>query len=302
MTSARRSPPTQRVVTLLDYFAARPERRVGLSELARDLEMSKPTCLGIVSTLVDSAYLTCDAATKTYRLGPGLVRVGRSAQAESPAVAAAERRLAALSTEFRTSCTASAVFGGSIMIVASTDMPGRTPLVATGERYPFAPPMGLMHVAWQDDAAFERWLRTPPTVPMQLDPGELRGIVADSRRRGFLVEALTSAGRQLHSLVAGMAAHDVPDELRELVGELVANLGERVYLDSEVGAGTTYPVSVVAAPTYDEQGRQELVLSLYVGYAISGAEITRRGNALVDVAQAVTDEVGGRTPHMEERR
>ena len=28
MTSLRRSPPTQRVVTLLDYFAARPDERV----------------------------------------------------------------------------------------------------------------------------------------------------------------------------------------------------------------------------------------------------------------------------------
>ena len=63
-------------------------------------------------------------------------------------------------------------------------------------------------------------------------------IVEDSRRRGFLVEALTPAGRQLHSLVAGVAAYDLPDELRELVGEMVANLGERVYLGSDVAART----------------------------------------------------------------
>ncbi|HEV7194047.1 MAG TPA: helix-turn-helix domain-containing protein [Jatrophihabitantaceae bacterium] len=305
MTSVRRSPPTQRVVTLLDYFAARPDHQFGLSELARALDMSKPTCLGIVATLVDSAYLTCDPATKTYRLGPALARVGRSVQKDSAAVAAAERRLADLSREFKTSCTASAVFGSSIMIVASTDSPGREPFVSVGQRYPFAPPMGLMHVAWQDDATFEQWLQLPPTVPMEPDASQLRAIVEDSRRRGFLVEALTSAGRQLHSLVAGVAAYDLPDELRELVGEMVANLGERVYLDSEVAARTRYPVSVVAAPTFDAQGRQELVLSLYVGHAITGAEIARRGRALVDVAQAVTEEAGGHEraqPQREGRR
>src|ERR1700722_14926826 len=43
MSSARRSPPTQRVVTLLDYFAARPDERFGLSELAPAGEESKPT-------------------------------------------------------------------------------------------------------------------------------------------------------------------------------------------------------------------------------------------------------------------
>ncbi|MDP9092675.1 MAG: helix-turn-helix domain-containing protein, partial [Actinomycetota bacterium] len=296
MTSVRRSPPTQRVVTLLDYFAARPDDRFGLSELARAVEMSKPTCLGIVTTLVESAYLTCDARTKTYSLGPALVRVGRCAQDAFSAADAAQRYLAALSTQYETSCTASAVVGNYISILASTDVAGREPFVAVGQRYPFAPPMGLMHVAWRDDIAFAQWLKLPRSVPGPLDVEHLRAIVADSRERGFLVEGLTPAGRQLHSLVAGVAAYDLPEELRELVGEMVANLGERVYLGSEVGARTKYPVSVLAAPTFDADGEQELVLSLYVGRSITGAEIARRGRVLARAAQAVTNEAGGGGP------
>jgi DNA-binding IclR family transcriptional regulator len=301
MTSIRRSPPTQRVVTLLDYFAARPDERFGLSELARAVEMSKPTCLGIVTTLVDSAYLTCDVRTKTYSLGPALVRVGRCAQDSFSAADVAEKYLATLSAQYRSSCTASAVVGNHILILASTDIPGRDPFVAVGQRYPFAPPMGLMHVAWRDDLAFAQWLKLPPTVPGPLDVDHLRAIVADSRKRGFLVEGLTTAGRQLHSLVAGVAAYDLPDELRELVGEMVANLGERVYLGSDVGARTKYPVSVLAAPTFASEGEQELVLSLYVGHSISGTEIARRGKALAQAAEAVTNEVGGRPPQRKGR-
>jgi hypothetical protein len=270
MTSLRRSPPTQRVVTLLDYFAARPDERFGLSELARAVEMSKPTCLGIVTTLVESAYLTCDGRTKTYSLGPALVRVGRCAQDAFSAADVARRHL--------------------------TDLAGREPFVAVGQRYPFAPPMGLMHVAWRDDLAFAQWLKLPPTVPGPLDVEHLRAIVADARERGFLVEGLTTAGRQLHSLVAGVAAYDLPEELRELVGEMVANLGERVYLGSDVGARTKYPVSVLAAPTFDAEGEQDLVLSLYVGHSISGAEIARRGRVLAQAAETVTTEAGGYPP------
>src|SRR5690242_12989694 len=70
MTSARRSPPTQRVVSLLDHFVARRGGRYGLSELSRELGMSKPTCLGIVTTLVESGHLTVDPVSKTYGLGP----------------------------------------------------------------------------------------------------------------------------------------------------------------------------------------------------------------------------------------
>ena len=293
MTSLRRSPPTERVVSVLDHFAARPDARLGLSDLARALELSKPTCLGIVSTLVDRAYLTCDPVTKTYALGPALVRVGQIARTRFAAADAARPILARLSEQYRTNCTASTVIGDSIVILASTDIAEREPFVPEGQRYPFAPPMGLMHVAWRDDAAFEQWLRLPSTVPGALDAGQLRAIVADSRRRGFLVEALTPAGRQLHSLVAGVAAYDLPDELRELVGELVANLGERVYLGSDVPAETLHAVSVLAAPTFDEAGEQQLVLSLYVGHSITGAEISRRGAALLQAAADVTRAAGG---------
>jgi DNA-binding IclR family transcriptional regulator len=302
MTSLRRSPPTQRVVTLLDYFAAHPDERFGLSELARAVEMSKPTCLGIVTTLVESAYLTCDGRTRTYGLGPALVRVGRCAQDAFSAADVAQRHLAELSDRYHTSCTASAVVAGHISILASTDIAGREPFVAVGQRYPFAPPMGLMHVAWRDDLAFAQWLKLPPTVPGPLDVEHLRAIVADARERGFLVEGLTTAGRQLHSLVAGVAAYDLPEELRELVGEMVANLGERVYLGSDVGARTKYPVSVLAAPTFDARGEQEFVLSLYVGHSISGAEIARRGRVLAQAAEAVTTEAGGYPPKGKGRR
>jgi DNA-binding IclR family transcriptional regulator len=303
MTSLRRSPPTERVVSVLDYFAGRPEARFGLSDLARALELSKPTCLGIVSTLVDRAYLTWNPLTKTYGLGPALVRVGQTAQTRFAAAEAARGVLAELSEQYRTNCTASAVIGATIVILASTDVAEREPFVPVGQRYPFAPPMGLMHVAWRDEEAFEHWLALPSAVPGSIDADQLRAIVADSRRRGFLVEALTPAGRQLHSLVAGVAAYDLPGELRELVGEMVANLGERVYLGSDVPAGTKHAVSVLAAPTFDEAGRQELVLSLYVGHSITGAEISRRGAALVQAADSVTRAVGGRpgTGHAADR-
>ncbi len=40
--AARRSPPTERVVQVLDHLVARPGVRFGLSELARELDLSKP--------------------------------------------------------------------------------------------------------------------------------------------------------------------------------------------------------------------------------------------------------------------
>jgi DNA-binding IclR family transcriptional regulator len=296
MSSSRRSPPTQRVVALLDHFAAHPGQRFGLSELSRSLQISKPTCLGIVTTLTETGWLQCDPQTRTYSVGPALVSAGRLARRAVPGAEAAERHLADLARRYASPCTASAIVGNEILVLTSVREDGRSEGAMAGSRYPFAPPVGLMYVLWDTDEAFEHWLRMRPTLPVALDPAHLRAVVAECRERGYLVEGLTEVGARLHTLMAGVAAYDLPDEVRGLVGEMVSTLGERVYLGAELTARGKHPTHLLAAPTYGSDGRQEMVLTLYVGASITGAEITRRGRALMATAAAVTAEVGGVPP------
>ena len=101
-SSGRTSPPTQRVVAILDFLAKHPHDRFGLSELARRLGLSKPTCLGIVTTLAESGYLVRDGADKTYRLGPSLITLGHIAQESLRVNPAARAELSLLSSTFNT--------------------------------------------------------------------------------------------------------------------------------------------------------------------------------------------------------
>jgi DNA-binding IclR family transcriptional regulator len=296
MSSSRRSPPTQRVVALLDHVVAHPAERFGLSELSRTLQISKPTCLGIVTTLTETGWLDCDPQTRSYGVGPALLSAGRLARRAVPGADVAERQLADLARRYTSPCTASAVVGNEIVVLTSVRGDGRSEGAMAGSRYPFAPPVGLMYLLWDSDAAFERWLRIRPTLPVVLDHAHLRKVVAECRARGYLVEGLTEVGARLHTLMAGVAAYDLPDEVRGLVGEMVSTLGERVYLGAELTARGKHPTHLLAAPTYGSDGRQEMVLTLYVGASITGAEISRRGRALMATAAAVTTEVGGVPP------
>lgn len=295
MGSDRRSPPTERVVAVLDHFVSAGGRRIGLSALARELDISKPTCLGIVTELVASGYLVRDPRTLAYGLGPALIAAGRVARESFVAADVARRHLTPLVERYNATCSASAVVGDEIMVLEAVG-PSGAPPVKVGERYPFAPPSGLMYVLWGPDEELERWLAMEPTLPMKMDGEHLRTVVGQCRATGYLVESLTSAGMRLHSLMAGVAAYDLPREVRALVGEMVSSLGERVYLGAELGPRKKHPVHLIAAPTYDAEGRQDLVLTLYVGASITGTEITRRGNALVEAAQAVTADLAGAGP------
>jgi DNA-binding IclR family transcriptional regulator len=283
-------------------MAAHPGGHFDLSELSRTLQISKPTCLGIVTTLAGTGGLVCDAESRTYRIGPALVAAGRLARQSVPGADVAQRHLADLAVRYGVACSASAVVGDEIVVLSSTRGDGRPDTTVTGSRYPFAPPVGLMYVLWDDERALEHWLGTRPTLPVVLDRDHLRAVVAECRERGCLVEGLTEVGARLHRLMAGVAAYDLPDEVRDLVGEMVSTLGERGYLGAELKAPGRHPTHLLAAPTFGAEGRQEMVLTLYVGKSITGAEISRRGKALMATAAAVTAEAGGAAPGSTNRK
>lgn len=162
MSSSRRSPPTRRVIDVLDHLLAHPDQQFGLSELSRAVGISKPTCLGIATTLTELGWVRRDDGSRTYATGPALVAAGSRARSQMPGLADAEPHLVALANKYGTTCTASAVIGEEIVVLASVRPDGSSAGPGAGARYPFAPPVGLMYVIWDSDEAFERWLaRTP---------------------------------------------------------------------------------------------------------------------------------------------
>ena len=290
----RASPPTQRVVDVLDFLARHPHDRFGVSELARRVGQSKPTCLGIVVTLAESGYLVRDPADKTYRLGPSLISLGHVAQESMRIGPPARDQLRRLSSKFGTTAALAAVVDDRITLLELVGPPGADVGVQVGQSYPFAPPVGLMFVLWDDDALRD-WLAREPTVPLRTDTERRDRVVADCRRTGYLVERLTPGGRRLYALMAGVSA-TLPDELRALLGELVSDIGERVYLRDTDDDETRHDISVISAPVFDHYRRQVMVVSMQVGKALTDNEIRERARAVVMTADAVTQQLGGTKP------
>ncbi len=288
----RASPPTARVLAILEFLGRHPHDRFGLSELARRVDLSKPTCLGILTTLTDAGYLLRDADSKTYRLGPALISLGHLAQESLRVSPAARDELRRLSEQFGATAALSAVVDDRITLLELVAPPDAPAGVRVGQSYPFAPPVGLMFVLW-DDAAVRHWLHKEPTIPLRTDDARLDRVIGECRRTGYLVERMTPGGRRLYALMAGMS-NTLPDELRALLGELVSDIGERVYLHSECpGPDARTDISVIAAPVYDHHRRQVMVVTLQIGRALTDTEITERARGLVASADALTAQLAG---------
>ena len=295
MPARRTSPPTQRVVAVLDFLAQHPHDRFGLSELARQLGLSKPTCLGIVSTLTEFGYLVRDSQDKSYRLGSALISLGHIAQESMRVNPAAREELRRLSAAYGTTAALSAVVDDRITVLELVAPAGSDVGVRVGQSYPFAPPVGLMFVLW-DDAALRDWLAKEPTIPLRTETARLDRVIAECRASGYLVERLTPGGRRLYALMAGMSSR-LPDELRALLGEIVSDIGERVYLRGETaGVRQRHDISVISAPVYDHHLRQSMVVSLQVGRALTDNEIAKRARRLVATANTLTNQLGGVEP------
>jgi DNA-binding IclR family transcriptional regulator len=225
-----------------------------------------------------------------------LITLGHKAQESMRVSPAAREELRRLSARFDVTAALSGVIDDRITLLDLVAPLGARPGVEVGQSYPFAPPVGLMFVLW-DDEAERNWLAKEPTIPLRTKTGRLNRVIAECRADGYLVERLTPGGRRLYSLMAGMSS-TLPDELRALLAELVSDIGERVYLREECGSAARkrHDISVISAPVYDHYQRQVMVASMHVGKALTDSEIHERARALVGAADAVTAQLGGVKP------
>jgi DNA-binding IclR family transcriptional regulator len=298
----RKSPPTERVIRVLNLVAAHPRQRFTVSELARRLDITKATCLAIAGTLAQSGYLVRDDTDRTYGLGPVLLTLGGAAQDSFASLEVARPHLRRITERFGTSCTASTVIGDDIVVLERTGLPGvMDSAVKVGQRYPYAPPSGVVFAVWQPDQAIDHWLAGYPPVPIDRD--RLGQLAASCRRLGYLVERLSEVSVASYTLLAGLTRrppgrHDSgsPPALAKALNDIVAAFPYRYYLERDLRAPGRLPVSVICSPTYSAQRLPDLLLAGWLLRDTGVAEIERHGSALRDAAAAVTAAAGGRNP------
>jgi DNA-binding IclR family transcriptional regulator len=292
---SRPSPPTERVVRVLGLLAERPKARPTLTEISQRLGITKATCLGIVGTLVRAGYLVRDDATKTYALGPALLGLGRAAQAGFASLEVARPHLRALTARFGLSATASTLLGDDIVVLDRTGPPGDLDsAVQVGQRYPYAPPSGVVFTVWLDDDGIDRWLANYP--PVAIDRRRLRALARSARQRGYLVERMSEVSVSSYTLLAGLTAQNPTPAVTRAFNAITAAFPDRYYMAEELRGLGRLPVSLVCAPTYTSTGTPDLLMAVFVLRELTPPEITEIGTAVRAAAEDVTQRIDGVDP------
>ncbi|MFG1922262.1 IclR family transcriptional regulator [Cryptosporangium sp. NPDC048952] len=253
-TTARRDREVASVANAMRLIEALGRRDdSGVSELARELALSKPSVDRLLSTLMTAGYVEHVADTRKYRLTMKLVAVANAVKDRTGLIDVARPYLLQLADEFSETVNLGTLHQGSIVYADS--VPSRQIFriePRPGSEFPaHATAMGKAVLAFADQDVRERYLRdfrplpfTPNTTTTVAD---LRARLHLARERGYALDE----------------------------GELV----EEVYC--------------VAAPVLSPEGRAMAAISvttIHSTFTRSGDEITK---AVVNVARRVSEELAG---------
>ncbi len=288
------TPTAERVVQILDFLTTHPGRGFTLSELSRQLRLSKTTTYKILGTLTDRALVLRNPDTFDYRLGPALVPMGNVAGRNLPALTHAENEAGRLAEEHDAECVVVMATDADLLVVHHAGIPG--PLTSTfqeGQRHPLVPPFGTVLLAWAGEHTVETWLSRPGPELTDADRERYRGAVEDVRRRGYAIGIRVPRLYELRELY-GTADLNTPQGRLELSGTLAAFAH-----DDFVPPGGELPADAevwsIGAPVFGPGGNLLFAITL-IGEHFRGRDVPKLSRAVVRAAGRVTRAIDGRHP------
>jgi DNA-binding IclR family transcriptional regulator len=244
---------------LIEQVQLRVGEPATMSELARAIGKNTATCHTVLRMLEARGYVSQDAETRRYTIGPDLLSLGAAIARRIDLLSLAEGRLRSLCAELGVPGTVLRSLGnGAVQMVRRIDQPaGFAWQMPENRANPFPNLVNLVLLAWEDADEVARIYRA--WLPTEGAPPYLRSLAA--------YEAELKSVRRV-----GYIEKPFQPRIPELL------------------------ISVTAATVFDSGARPVLALALYS--LTSAREPVHRyhGRALRAVADAVTQSICGRTP------
>ena len=192
-SSTRRSTiqSVDRAARILKVLASGP-RRLGVSEIADRLDLTRPTVHGLLQTLQAHGFVEQDRDSDKYQLGAGLLQLGNSYldlnELRSRSLIHAER----LATHTDAAVRVGVKHGSSVVIVHHAFRPDSTlQILEVGAELPLhASALGKAMLAYAPDASVADLLVEPlnKLTSRTLTPASLHKELAEVRERGYARE------------------------------------------------------------------------------------------------------------------
>jgi DNA-binding IclR family transcriptional regulator len=272
------SPPTRRVVAVIELLAGATETPLTLAEICRELRISRSTGHAILATLCACDWVLRDPLSGRYTLGTGLpkphpVSVPMSQVLREP--------LRQLCSAIGMAACISEVSGGAIAVIESTAPDSTRPPVQAGQRLPFVAPFGREFVAWGPAAARQGWLDAAGPVN-DVYRARMPKILDEIRERGYGLERLSDPLLRVYAALLTLADGDGPDPLSARLAGAVADLTIVDFLPGELPQIEECELATISAPIFDGQRNVKLSVSAQPYKHLTLAEVRNVGARLIE--------------------
>lgn len=281
------SPPTARVLDVLETLARRPDRPRTLAELVRATGMTRATAHAVLGTLVQRGWVQRSEADKTYAVGPHLAVIGRALADARPVERLAHDAVAKLAAEHDVTAMVVHLIDDALVVTdvaAAPTAPG--PVARVGNRVPFLPPFGPGFAGWAAEHEQRAWLAHAARVNPALADRLVR-VLPEIRRRGYSLERLDPVSAGAFEVLARLQSDVFGDAVRGVVGRVLADMTLVDFLPDEL-VGQELTVSSIAAPVLDDGGRVVLDLVVQPHGPRSAAALEELGEAVAHAASQVS--------------
>ncbi len=153
------APIVYKAFAVLQQVAGSPSQ-LGISDLARQLNINKSTVFGITQALLDLGMMQQDEASKKFRLGPALIQLGNQSMSEISLKSVAFPFMEKLCHQFEETVFLGRMDEENVIILAKADSPVELKITAPeGARIPFfAGAAAKTFLAFQDEQAQKKVL------------------------------------------------------------------------------------------------------------------------------------------------
>ncbi|MFN3601447.1 MAG: helix-turn-helix domain-containing protein [Dietzia sp.] len=284
-----RHEPTHRVLSVVEALSV-DGPPLPLAEIARATGASRSTLHAVLAEMQDERW--AEKLDGGWRAGPRMRAVGASLSAEVDLARAARQPLERLVDATGLAAVVFETRDGMSEVVDVVGAGMRTasrPDISVGHVVPVRAPFARELVARLPLVDQRRWLS---------DSGGLTGaarerlelVMPQVARRGWSIERLTPARRELLRMAESLESSGVGALVRDRVSELFVELSEIDVTDAELSSAADLAVTSVAAPVLRADGRAVGSVAVTPGRRMTGRAVARA----VEAVRGCADEVSSR--------
>jgi len=276
------SPPTRRVVAVVELLGGHPGTPLTLAEICRELGISRSTGHAILHTLCSGDWVVRDPVTGTYSLGPALAALSALSV---PLHRMLREPLHRLCVSIDMPVCISEVRAHSIVVVDSIAAGAARPPVPAGLRLPFLAPFGREFTAWAPAAQQNDWVDRAGPVN-DVFQARIPKVLKEIRNRGYGIERLSDPLLRVYTALQALDDGSVPDPVSTRLAGAVADLTIVDFLPGELTEADPCPLATISAPIFSIEGNVVMSVSAQPYRPLTPQEVHGIGVQVVEFAES----------------